>query len=83
MLVLSRREGERVFIGDSIVVQLVEVRGQRARLGIEAPPDVSITREETSAFGARVPTVPDHRPTRKEDSRTIHARRGLPFMAIC
>lgn len=46
MLVLSRKMNERILIGDSIRVTVVSVRGNVVRIGIEAPPDVSILREE-------------------------------------
>jgi carbon storage regulator len=47
MLVLSRREGERIVIGPDIVVEVVECsRGKRVRLGISAPQEVAIYREE-------------------------------------
>ena len=46
MLVLSRRDGERIRLGDSIVVTVVRVSGDKVRLGIEAPPDVLVLREE-------------------------------------
>jgi carbon storage regulator len=46
MLVLSRRESERIKVGDSIVVTVVRVAGDRVRLGIEAPPGVLVLREE-------------------------------------
>ena len=47
MLVLSRRPDEKIFFpGINITVQVVEVRGGRVRLGIEAPPEVTILREE-------------------------------------
>ena len=46
MLVLSRRECERIRLGDSIVITVVRVTGDRVRLGIEAPPDVAVLREE-------------------------------------
>lgn len=46
MLVLSRRESERIKLGDSIVVTVVRVAGDRVRLGIEAPPDLLVLREE-------------------------------------
>jgi len=49
MLVLSRRESERILLGDSIVVTVVHVSGDRVRLGIEAPADVRILREELEA----------------------------------
>jgi carbon storage regulator len=46
MLVLSRREGERVKLGDSIVVTVIGVSGDKVRLGIKAPSDVLVLREE-------------------------------------
>lgn len=46
MLVLSRRESERIRVGDSIVVTVVRVSGDKVRLGIEAPDDVLVLREE-------------------------------------
>ena len=46
MLVLSRRESERVRLGDQIVVTVIRVAGDRVRLGIDAPSDVRILREE-------------------------------------
>jgi carbon storage regulator len=49
MLVLSRRIGQRVMIGDDVVVSVLEVRGSTIRLGIEAPPSVPIHREELLA----------------------------------
>jgi len=46
MLVLSRRESERVRLGDSIVLTIVRVSGDKVRLGIEAPADVLVLRDE-------------------------------------
>jgi carbon storage regulator len=46
MLVLSRRERERIKLGDSIVVTVVRVVGDKVRLGIEAPPHVLVLRDE-------------------------------------
>ena len=46
MLVLTRKEQEAIMIGDSIVVRVLEVRGDQVRLGIEAPRDVVVHREE-------------------------------------
>jgi carbon storage regulator len=46
MLVLSRRESERIRLGDSIVVTVVKLAGDRVRLGIEAPSDVLVLRDE-------------------------------------
>jgi carbon storage regulator len=52
MLVLSRREGEKIRLGDSIVVTVVKVAGDRVRLGIEAPSDVLVLRGELSPHKA-------------------------------
>lgn len=46
MLVLSRKEAERIRLGDSIVVTVVRVSGDKVRLGIDAPPNVVVLREE-------------------------------------
>lgn len=46
MLVLSRRENQRIKLGDSIVVTVVRVAGDKVRLGIEAPSDMLVLREE-------------------------------------
>jgi carbon storage regulator len=46
MLVLSRRENERIKLGDSIVVTVVRVSRDKVRLGIEAPADMLVLREE-------------------------------------
>ncbi len=46
MLVLSRKVGERVVIGDRIVVTVLEVKGRQVRLGFEAPANVQIWRGE-------------------------------------
>ena len=46
MLVLSRKETERIRLGDSIIVTVVRVAGDKVRLGIEAPPDVLVLRDE-------------------------------------
>lgn len=46
MLVLTRKVGERIVIGDSIVLTVVRIQGDKIRLGIDAPQDVGIHREE-------------------------------------
>ena len=46
MLVLTRRAGESICIGDDIEVRIVEVRGGKVRLAIEAPRDVNLRRAE-------------------------------------
>lgn len=49
MLVLSRKVTERIRLGDNIVVTVVRVSGDRVRLGIEAPADVLVLRDELEA----------------------------------
>jgi carbon storage regulator len=49
MLVLSRKRDEKIVIGDNIVITVVEVRGDKVRLGIEAPSDVPVHRAEVYA----------------------------------
>jgi carbon storage regulator len=46
MLVLSRQLDESIMIGDDIVITLVDIRGDKIRLGIAAPPNVPIHRQE-------------------------------------
>jgi carbon storage regulator len=46
MLILTRRVGERLIIGDDVIVTLLGVKGNQVRYGIEAPDNVSIHREE-------------------------------------
>lgn len=46
MLVLGRRVGEEIWIGDDIRVVVVDIRGNQARLGFDAPLEVSIRRSE-------------------------------------
>jgi carbon storage regulator len=46
MLVLSRTRDESIIIGDNVVVTVVDVRGDKVKLGIEAPQDVTVHRRE-------------------------------------
>jgi carbon storage regulator CsrA len=63
MLVLSRKEGERLVIGDNITIVVSKVNGNRVTIGIEAPSDVRIVRGElegkqpAAATSAPTPSV--------------------------
>ncbi len=46
MLVLSRKKNESIVINDNIMITIVEIRGDKVRLGIEAPRDVPVHRRE-------------------------------------
>jgi carbon storage regulator len=55
MLVLSRKESQRIRLGDSIVITIVKISGDKVRVGIEAPANVLVLRDELEAHEA--PTV--------------------------
>ena len=57
MLVLSRKIGEKLVIGDNITVVVSRVAGNRVMLGIEAPHDVRIIRGELKSFAEVEPTA--------------------------
>lgn len=46
MLILTRRVGESLIIGDDVVVNVLGVKGNQVRLGVDAPKDVTVHREE-------------------------------------
>jgi carbon storage regulator len=63
MLVLSRKESQRIRLGDSIVVTIVKISGDKVRVGIDAPTNVLVLRDELEVH------VP---------SQTGEARKSLP-----
>ena len=46
MLILTRRLGERILIGDDVTVTVLRVKGNQVRLGVNAPKSISVQREE-------------------------------------
>lgn len=50
MLVLSRKSGQQIIIGDDVVVSILQVAGNRVRIGIDAPESVHIIRGELEPF---------------------------------
>lgn len=67
MLVLSRKLGERILIGDNVVVTIVRLDRHQVRIGIEAPSEVEVYREEIS---------PDRLPVIEETEPAPPVRRG-------
>ena len=59
MLVLSRKKNESIVINNDIVITVVEIRGDKVRLGIVAPKDVPVHREEVyeAIHGTKVPAA--------------------------
>jgi carbon storage regulator len=51
MLVLSRKQNERIRVGESVVVTVVRVNGDKVRIGIEAPTDMRVLRDELEETG--------------------------------
>jgi carbon storage regulator len=70
MLVLSRRVGEGVCIGDDVKVSIVKVKGNQVRLMIEAPRTTSILREELLV------ELPTHRQEPARSKTPVTARQG-------
>ncbi|RMF96985.1 MAG: carbon storage regulator [Planctomycetota bacterium] len=64
MLVLSRQRDESIIIGDNIVVTIVDIRGDKVRLGIEAPQEIPVHRREV------------YEAIQRENGRREAARRG-------
>jgi carbon storage regulator len=58
MLVLSRRQSERIRLGNSIVLTVIRISGDKVRLGIEAPPSVVVLRDELETHAATEPPLP-------------------------
>jgi carbon storage regulator len=59
MLVFARKLGEKIFIGDDIVVEIVEIRNKQAKVGITAPSSVQIDREEIRIRKNKNPKPPN------------------------
>ena len=74
MLVLSRKLNGGISIGDNVRITVVEIRGNAVRLGIEAPRDVPILRDDIKV--AMAAGVPLHKIEDALDSRENQARQG-------
>lgn len=72
MLVLSRKKDEKIVIGDNISIMVVEIRGDKVRLGIEAPRDISVHRREVYEAIKRKQAEDSGQP---EDTTTVAVER--------
>ena len=66
MLIITRRQGEKVMLGDDVVVEVIEVSGSSVRIGIDAPRSLPVYREEI------------WRAVRDENAATAGAQGELP-----
>ncbi|MDA0376047.1 MAG: carbon storage regulator CsrA [bacterium] len=58
MLVLSRKRREKILIGDTITITVIEIRGDKVRLGIDAPKEVRVVRSELLESDGAAPAAP-------------------------
>ena len=56
MLVLSRKPTESILIGDSVVITVLEIRGNKVRIGIDAPREIHVLRSELQRATLELPT---------------------------
>jgi carbon storage regulator len=70
MLILTRKVGEVIRIGDAVIIRVLEVRGSQVRLGVDAPSDVRIFREEVyqAMQDEHAGAAPSSIPTRKPET---------------
>ena len=86
MLVLSRYRDESIYIGDDIVITVVDIRGDRVRIGVQAPTDVSVHRKEVyeaiQTGKQREPGAPPlSRELNKRKARLENNGKAIPFSA--
>jgi carbon storage regulator len=62
MLVLSRKLGEKIVIGENISITVIDIDRGKIRLGIEAPRDIPVYRQELLAAPSTPPAVPNPMP---------------------
>jgi len=75
MLVLSRKKNETIIIDDHIVITVVEIRGDKVRLGIEAPKEIPIHRSEVHAaiHAEQAAALPEHKSGEQDPPKVTSA----------
>ena len=73
MLVLSRQRDESIVIGDNIVITIVDIRGDKVRLGIEAPREVPVHRQEVydAIQRERTPDYNEEQPNQQDTNSDL------------
>jgi carbon storage regulator len=75
MLIITRRPGEKIMLGDDVVIEVIEASGSSVRIGIDAPKSIPVYREEiwaavkeenAAAAASDVDAVPDEIPASSE-----------------
>jgi len=68
MLVLSRKESQRIRLGDSIVITIVKISGDKVRVGIDAPANVLVLRDELEVYVAPADGATGETPVLKQSA---------------
>ncbi len=76
MLILTRKESERIYLGDDIVLTIVRVGSDKVRIGVEAPSDVRVLRLELSESNGKVLDVQNKGSRREAAVREQPRRRA-------
>ena len=72
MLILSRRTGESLMVGDDVVITVLDVKGDQVRLGVSAPPASAVHREEVYRKVNAAPTTRFRPPKQRGSDARIH-----------
>jgi carbon storage regulator len=78
MLVLTRKVGEKIYLGENIVVTVTAISGQQVRLGFTAPPEVAILRNELVVRGEAPQVEAEAQAAERENKRQRPLRTFRP-----
>ena len=69
MLILTRRQGESIIVGDNVRITVISVKGNQVRIGVEAPRSVSVQRQEIASKKDQTPeNDPEKVPEKPQDA---------------
>ncbi len=74
MLVLTRKVGETIKIGDDIYIRVVQLKGKQVRIGVEAPADMKVQREELNIKTDHVTSSKSQNKSSNSNSDTAHLK---------